>query len=163
MSSLYHIAGSYLEIADQLMESGGEITPELETALEINKEQLHEKAGNYALVILEFEHRNTAVDEAIKRLTELKKSRANAADVLKHRLKSAMGLYGIEKIESDFVKLSFRKSEAVEIEDESKVPAMYKEQVITEKIDKKAIKDALKEGAEIPGVKLEKRSNLQIK
>lgn len=163
MSSLYHIASEYLAIADQLEESGGEITPDIEQALAINREQLQEKAGNYALVIKDFEHKNAAVDEAIKRLTELKKSRQKAMESLKNRLKSAMELYGVERIESDFVKLSFRKSEAVEIESEDLIPPIFKEQVVTEKIDKNAIKAALKGGTEVPGARLDKRQNLQIK
>jgi molecular chaperone GrpE (heat shock protein) len=160
MSSLYHIASEYLAIADQLEESGGEITPDIEQALAINREQLQEKAGNYALVIKDFEHKNAAVDEAI---TELKKSRQKAMESLKNRLKSAMELYGVERIESDFVKLSFRKSEAVEIESEDLIPPIFKEQVVTEKIDKTAIKAALKGGTEVPGARLDKRQNLQIK
>lgn len=61
--------------------------------------------------------------------------------------------------------VSYRSSSAVEILDVSQIPAEYMK---TPKIpdpapDKTAIKDAIKEGKEIPGARIEERKNLQIK
>jgi hypothetical protein len=67
------------------------------------------------------------------------------------------------KIETPLIKLSFRKSESVEVDDINSLPAMYKTIKLTETPDKKLIKDSLKLGKEIPGCKLVENNNLQIK
>ena len=161
--SLYLIQNEYLQLADLLIESGGEITEETETLLQINKEELTVKASNFALLSREIEHKTEAIDSEIKRLTGLKKSYSNSADRIKERIKSAMELFGIEKIESDLVRLSFRKSESVEVEDEELISDEYKntKEVVT--VDKVKLKAALKEGSIILGAELKTNNNLQIK
>ena len=61
--------------------------------------------------------------------------------------------------------LSYRKSDAVVIEDESRIPPEYMKtpEPPLPKPDKTAIKEAIKGGAEIPGAIIETRQNLQIK
>ena len=61
--------------------------------------------------------------------------------------------------------VSYRKSEAVEIEDATKIPAEF---MRTPKMpepapDKVALKAALKEGREVPGARIEERRTLNIK
>lgn len=61
--------------------------------------------------------------------------------------------------------VSYRKSEAVEIDDATAIPAEFMRQpkVPDPAPDKTAIKAALKEGKEVPGARIEERKNLQIK
>lgn len=61
--------------------------------------------------------------------------------------------------------LSYRKSDAVVIEDETLIPTEYMKtpEPPLPKPDKTAIKEAIKGGAEIPGAIIETRQNLQIK
>lgn len=61
--------------------------------------------------------------------------------------------------------LSYRKSEAILIENESRIPSEFLKvpEPPTPKPDKTAIKDALKAGKEVPGASIETRQNLQIK
>ncbi len=59
--------------------------------------------------------------------------------------------------------VTFRKSEAVEIADESLLPPELKTEKITYTPNKTAIKEAIKAGEEIPGCKLVERMNPTIK
>jgi len=58
MKSLFEIGNEYLEIYRFLEDNGGEITPEIETALAINKSNLQEKSQNYISLIKEIEGRS---------------------------------------------------------------------------------------------------------
>lgn len=59
--------------------------------------------------------------------------------------------------------VTFRKSEAVEIEDEGMLPLEMKTEKITYTPNKTAIKEAIKAGQEISGAKLVERLNATIK
>lgn len=161
--SLFNIEQEYLSLAQTLTENGGELTPELEEALMINQANLETKSTNYGLVIKQMEYECDILDSELKRLQGLKKSRENAIDRLKHNISEAMKLYGYDKIETPVLKLSFRKSETVEIDNEMQVPDDYKVTKVSVTADKKLIKEAIKEGLEIPGAHIEVHQNLQIK
>ena len=59
--------------------------------------------------------------------------------------------------------ISWRRSEAVEIDNEEEVPKEYLKEKITYTPDKTLIKQAIKEGKEVKGARLIERNNLQIK
>lgn len=161
MANLFNIQSEYIVLMQQLMENGGEVTPELQEALEINQQQLQEKAANYCVVIRNLESESEIIANEIKRLQELKKVRENAANRLKETISKAMELYEVEKIETPLTKLSFRKSESVEITDLELIPHEY--QKVKVEADKTAIKAAIKSGANVPGAKLMTNKNLQIR
>ena len=108
--SIYQIQNEYQLLINQVIESEGEITSELETALIINKEQLEQKGINYAYVIKQLDSDCEAIDLELKRLQQLKKVRTNLAERLKDTISNAMNLYEVEKIETPLIKLSFRNS-----------------------------------------------------
>ena len=122
--NLFNIQQQYLSLAEQLGE--GELTPELEQALQINETELKEKAVNYGFVIRGYEYNNTCIDNEIKRLQELKKRNTNVVNRLENSISEAMKLYGIEKVESPTLKLSFRKSESTEIVNEAQIDALFR-------------------------------------
>lgn len=68
-----------------------------------------------------------------------------------------------EKIKTPRVKISWRKSEVVNILDENLIPSGYKSQKITEVIDKKEIKRAIKSGMVVAGADIKVNENIQIK
>lgn len=96
-----------------------------------------------------------------KRLAEIAKYYKNRSERIKQSVKWAMEAHGIEKIETDMFRLSFRKSESVLVDDVEKLPSEYV--VIKKQADKLSIKKALKGGVAIEGVKLIENNNLQIK
>ena len=157
--NLYQIKNEYLTLASQLEQ--GELTPEIEQQLQINEEQLKEKAINYGYVIRSFEYDNDIIDAEIKRLKQLKEQKENAIDKLKSAVSDAMQLYGIEKIDSPTLKLSFRKSESIEVSDN--LDKKYFIEKITLQPDKNAIKQAIKQGEQVEGAVLVTNYNIQIK
>ena len=108
--SLYQITEQYKQIAESLIESGGEVSPDIEEALKINQQNLQEKAVNYGYIIKQSELECDMIDAEIQRLTKMKKARQNAIEELKARLTSAMTYFEINEIKSPTLKLSFRKS-----------------------------------------------------
>lgn len=103
------------------------------------------------------------IDAEIKRLQNLKKQREKASDYLKERIKHAMDTFQIEEIKTPLVKINFRKSETVEVDDVNQLPAAFKVVKVTEQADKAAIKAAIKDGVEVTGCRIETHRNLQIK
>lgn len=161
--SIYQITNEHQLIINQIIELDGELTPELETALTINKEQLEQKGINYAYVIKQLDSDCEQIDAELKRLQQLKKVRTNLAERLKNTISDAMNLYEVEKIETPLIKLSFRNSESVEITNESQLDACF---IVTKTVsspDKKAIKDAIKNGVLVCGATISYNKNLQIR
>lgn len=159
--ALYHITTELTSINEELIASGGELTPEMESKLAITQTELSEKARNYALVILSNESDITSIDAEIERLQALKAPLVTANKKLKETVANAMLTFGIEKIESPLCKLSFRKSDAVDVFDESKLNQKYFNYKPT--VDKTTIKADLKAGVEVDGARIVTNQNLQIK
>lgn len=67
-----------------------------------------------------------------------------------------------QKFETVKAKVTFRKSESVEIEDENILPAEYLKTVTKQEPDITAIREALKAGKSVTGARLEERFNPQI-
>lgn len=136
---------------------------ELNSYLDVLNIELEEKAKNIFMLIKNIEAPVTAIDEEIKRLTEMKRSYQSKANNLTNYISYTMQKNGIDRIESDIVKFSFRKSEALEITDESLIPAEYIKTKEVKTVDKIAIKKDIKEGKEIEGAYIKVNKNLQIK
>jgi len=68
-----------------------------------------------------------------------------------------------KELETEVAKLSFRKSEAVSILDDSIIPEEFTKEIVSVSVDKTAIKKAIKEGRSIDGAELIVKQNLQIK
>lgn len=159
MKSLFNITAEAQAIASALEE--GELSPEMETALQINQNELQEKASNYAYLIRTVEYDVSAIDEEIKRLSALKKAKNNVIDRMKESVVNAMSIYGFEKIETPTMKLSIRRSEAVEVYEN--LDSKYIVEKVTYAPDKIRIKNAIKAGEQVNGAKIIENYNLQIK
>jgi len=83
---------------------------------------------------------------------------------MKDYLKGSMEHTGITKIECPYFKLSIQKNPvSVIITNEKLIPEQFKEQVISWKIDKTAIKNAIKLGDSISGAELMNGTRLAIR
>jgi hypothetical protein len=161
--SIFNIEQNYNQLAEELIENGGELTPLLEEQLAITEEQLQNKSVAYSFVIKQMDADVDIIDAEIKRLQNLKKQREKASEYLKDRIKHAMDTFQIDEIKTPLVKINFRKSESVEVEDVNALPSLYKVVKVTEQADKAAIKAALKDGVEVAGCSIATHRNLQIK
>lgn len=161
--NIYNIQTEYQLLVNQLIENGGEITPELELALQINKDNFHSKSENYAYITKQFDGEMDIIDNEIKRLQQAKKSREKTIQRLKDTIEMAMNTFEVDKIETPLIKISFRKSESVDVTDVNDLPNEFKVIKLTETADKLKIKDALKSGMFISGCSIKSNRNLQIK
>lgn len=161
--NIYQIQNEYLILVNQIIENGGEVTPQQELNLQITRDQLQDKGTNYAFVIKKLDAECDIIDAEIKRLTELKKVRQNACERLKANISHAMQIFEVDKIESPLIKLSFRKSQSVNVADVNSLPVEYKTIKVTEQADKVKIKQALLNGEVIEGCEIVNSNNLQIK
>lgn len=86
-----------------------------------------------------------------KRISEQRKALENKVSKFKEYVKECMDKNNITKIETELGSLTIVKNPAsVEIIDENKIPEEFKQEVVTVKIDKTAIKKHFKETGEIP-------------
>lgn len=162
MTSIFQIQKEYYDLMNEVIDNDGEFTPELLQKLNINEGELKQKALNYAYVIKNLEADEEAINSEMKRLAELKKSNAKKIDKLKEIVANSMISFNLDKIESPTLKLSIRKSESVNVIDETKLSDNFFTTKITKTVSKTALKEALKTG-EIAGAELVINNNLQIK
>jgi hypothetical protein len=161
MKTLYEISETQLAILGDIELNDGEITTEIQQRIDLLAENFEEKAIAYAYVIKQYEGEESLIDAEIKRLQELKKKSAKVSDYLKERISAAMIEFGLTEIKTPTLKLSFRKSESVEVVNESLLAQQYFNYKPT--IDKTAIKTAIKAGEEVAGARIVTNQNLQLK
>lgn len=157
MATLYELTGQFLDIYNLELDE----ETKLDTLDSIDwQTDYEEKVENYIKVIKNIESDVEARKAEIKRLTELNKADEKKKDHLKETLSTSMQLTCHERVDTPLFKVSFRKSQAVEV-DETVLPEAYK--VATWKPDKKRLKEDLKNGLEIIGASLVERKNLSIR
>lgn len=157
MKTLYELTGQFLDIYNMELDE----ETKLDTLDSIDWQTDYEnKVENYIKVMKNLEADVEARKNEIKRLTELNKVDEKKKDHLKETLSTSMTLTGHERVDTPLFKVSFRKSQAVEV-DEMLLPESYK--VATYKPDKKRLKEDLKNGLEIIGATLVERKNLSIR
>jgi hypothetical protein len=161
--NIFNIQHEYQLLVNELIENGGELTPEIELALQINKDNFHSKSENYAYITKQFDGEMDIIDNEIKRLQQAKKSREKTIQRLKDTIELAMLTFDVNKIETPLIKISFRNSESVEVSDVNDLPNEFKTIKLTETADKFKIKDALKSGMFISGCSIKSNRNLQIR
>lgn len=157
MATLYELTGQFLDIYN--MELDDETKADTLDSIDWNSDY-ENKVENYIKVIKNNEADIEARKNEIKRLTELNRSDERKNERMKEVLKDSMALTGHERVDTPLFKVSFRKSEAVEVDD-LLLPEAYK--VATYKPDKKRLKEDLKNGLEILGAELVERKNLSIR
>ena len=154
MATLFEINQEILSCID--LETGEIIAPEKLKNLQIDK---REKLRNIAFVALNAAADVKAYEEQEKKFLVRKKAAKATVAWAKETL--ARELAGQKMKEAEF-SISYRKSEAVEVADEAAVPDEFRIPQ-PDKIDRAALKAALKNGAVIAGAQIVERQNIQIK
>ena len=154
MATLFEINQEIIDCID--METGEIIAPEKLENLQMDR---RDKLRNIAFVALNAAADAKAYEEQEKKFAARKKAAKATVAWAKETL--ARELAGQKMKEAEFT-VSYRKSESVEITNESAVPDEFRIPQ-PDKIDKVALKAALKSGASIDGVQIVEKSNIQIK
>ena len=164
---LYEIANDYLALMQAI--DNDELPEEaISDTLEAIKGEVEDKADNIACLLKNIEADITAFITEEKRLAERRKTKERAYERLKQYLSNTLQSLSIDKVETARNKITFRRSEAVELDEETfiKWAQDNRDDLLTysaPKANKTEIKKALKGGAEIVGAQLVSNQNIQIK
>lgn len=164
MTALFLLADEYRAAAAQLADM--DLDPQtVADTLEGLGGELEAKAQNVALMARALEAEAEAIKAWAKQAADRAKALENRAENLREYLTRALKACGIKKVSGPGVAISFRESSAVVIDEPGLIPPQYMRQPEPPppQIDKKAIGDALKAGAEVPGAHIETRQNIQIR
>lgn len=163
LPSLYKISADMAAIISALEENGGEVTPEIEQAMSITEDQFTAKSVDYGQAIITLRSMAAAAKEEKERLANLQKFYENAEKRLSGALLNAMELFGKPKVETPTMRLTARHTAATVIEDLDMVPKQYTTTKVEVVADKKAIKEAIMGGEDVPGARVVENVSLQIK
>ena len=163
---LYEIANDYLTLVQAI--ENEEIPEEaIADTLEAITAELEVKADNIACLLKTLNAEAFAIREEEKRLAERRKAKERVAERLKQYLSDTLQRASIDKVETARNKISFRKSESVEVDDEAfiKWALAFRDDLLiyTATANKTEIKKAIKDGYEIVGAELRVKQNIQIK
>lgn len=161
--SLYKIDKELMALLEAIAEQDGEITPEQDEQLAINRYELETKAVDYSMAILQLNAWVEMADKEAKRVTAIKNAYKKTSETLKQRITDAMERYDIREVKDATIKVSLRKSVQTIIDDLDQVPKQYKTVKVETTPDKTAIKKAIQDGEIIEGAHLEEKMNLQIR
>ena len=160
--SLYQITNAFpmLMAQEEMTEEDKQKVEEELTKL------LQEKSQNIIGYYRNNELTIQAMKEEEKRISEVRKALENRNESFKQYVKECMERGHFKKIETTLGSLSIAQSPiSVEVTNEDEIPNEFKQEVVTTKIDKKAIADNFKATGEIPnGVIVHTdNTNLRIK
>lgn len=164
--NLYEINSEYQVILSKAEEYAeqheGEILPDMATALELVSGQRMEKIENCLKYYKNEQAKAEMVNSELVALKMRSEQHERNAERIKLLLASIIG--SGNKFEFGCGKIGWRASSSVEILNSEIIPDSYV-RIVPEKRepDKNLIKQTLKSGAEIPGVKLVESQNIQIK
>lgn len=158
--TLYNISERY----ENILEVQNELTQgELAAILIGIEDEFNAKAENIAKVIAEFDNQEIALENEIKRLNERKKAVETRKAWLKDYLLINMQRIGKSSIKSDLFTIKVRNNPpSVVLRDENRVPDEFKITKTETKVDKKSLKEFLKNN-ECDFAYLENKQSVMIK
>lgn len=159
------------EISNMLDIPDAELTDEQKITMDAYLTELGQQEASKVDSFAGFIRKQTAIAEAIKQesqhLADKAKAIQNKIDRMKEHYLAVMRFHGLKKIQGDIYSIGVRESTRVNVTNfdalvKDNNPVWIKEEV-TYKPDKKAIKEALNGGMEVPGCMLEKGYSLNIR
>lgn len=163
MANLIELSQNYKNLMELVHNE--EVDPGmLEQALQCAEGELTDKLESITYILRGMESDTEAIDKEIERLKKRKQTLSNSYDRLKDYMMVSMKVAGTTQIKTALNTWTVRKTPpSLIIEDEDNIPSEFKNEVIKVQIDKKALKQAVKEGAEFEGVRLESKEVINIK
>lgn len=153
---LYEITDAYLSLDE------AEKTEDVIKVLDGIKEEFDKKAENTVKVIRNFEGEIQALRDEEKRLADKRKSLEKKKEDLKEYLYLNMERMKVKKINAGIFDINIQKNPpSIKILDEATIPLKYK--ILTYNLDKKQLKEDIKNGAEIKGAELVQTEGIRIR
>lgn len=151
-ATLHELTDTLRGIESSLAETGGELTPELEVALDEAEGNVEEKVEGICFVIQELNAKSKAAKEESDRLRKLAATRANAAKSLKGYLRFHMER--VDRTEFDLPRFRVKRiangRPSVRLVDDSPeaIPARFSR--VRVEVDTQAIYEELKDSGRLP-------------
>ena len=153
---LYEITDAYLSL-DEV-----EKTDEIIKVLDGIKDEFDKKAENTVKVIRNFEADIQALRDEEKRLANKRKSLEKKKEDLKEYLYFNMERLNVRKVNAGIFNINIQKNpQSIKILDEATIPEKYK--IASYRIDKKTLKDDIKNGVVIEGAQLVQTEGIRIR
>lgn len=146
-NTLYNVRCKFVDLMNN-----DELTEEQynELGMELALE-LQNKSTNIIAYVLNTESLLERIKAEEKRLSDMRKLGESKLEKFKLYVKENMEALNLNKIQTELGSLTIAKNPiSVDICEEDKVPEEFKQQVVTTKIDKKAIAQHFKETGEVP-------------
>lgn len=164
---LYELTNDYLALLNAI--DNDEIPEEaIADTLEAITGEIEIKADSIACLLKNLDAECKAIKAEEERLAERRKAKEKSHERIKQYLSDTLQIAGLDKIETARNRITFRKSEVVEIVDDVfiKWAEVNRDDLLTysaPKANKTEIKKALKDGIAIEGAELRINQNIQIK
>ena len=164
---LYELTNDYLAFLEAI--ENDEIPEEaIADTLEAITACIEDKADSIACLLKNLDAECIAIKAEEARLAERRKAKEKSHERIKQYLSETLQRAGLDKIETARNRITFRKSESVEVDEEAfiKWAEINRDDLLTysaPKINKTEVKRALKDGIEIVGAELRIKNNIQIK
>ena len=163
MTKLYDLTADYRRLQELMDE---DIDQEaVRDTLEAIEGAIEVKAKNIAVLVQSMGNDADIIKAEEQRLAARRKAIENRQKWLKDYLQYNMEAVGIDKFKTPTHTIALQNNPpALNIYDEGKIPASYMT-IIPERweVDKQAVKEDLKAGAEVPGAELTRGKSLRIR
>ncbi len=164
---LYELTNDYLALMQAI--DNDELPEEaIADTLEAITAGIEEKADSIACLLKNLDAECKAIKAEEERLAERRKSKEKSIERIKQYLSDSLQSAGIDKVETARNRITFRKSESVEVDEDTFIrwAEVNRDDLLTysaPKVNKTEVKKALKDGIEIVGAELRINQNIQIK
>jgi hypothetical protein len=163
--SLYNLAAEYRAAADKLADL--ELDPQtVSDTLEGMAGELEAKGVAVVMAARSMEALAASIKQAEQEMADRRKRLEKRAEWLREYVRGAMEHTGLKRIECPHFVISLRANpEAVDVFDAAQVPAAFMKtpEPPPAAPDKTAIKQALKDGVDVPGARLVRGQRLEVR
>lgn len=165
MTALYQLSAEYKAAAERMADLGMDDQTVADT-LEGLAGPLEERATNIAMTARNLEALAAQIKDAERQMSERRKALEARAESIRAYLLRCMTDAGVQSIESPWFALKVRQNPpSVVVHDEAAIPPEFwrTPEPPPPALDKKAIAEALKDGAAVPGCSLTRGIRLEVK
>lgn len=154
--NLFQLTREAQTIVLALIESGGELTPEIESRIEANETALMRKVDGYVYYDDHFDAQIDLLKRKEEGLRSIRKGIENAKERLRENIKAAMLAMKTDVLTGDEYRFKISKrAPKLVIDNEAAIPQDYKIIVQSTTVDKETLGAALRDGFTVPGARLE--------
>lgn len=140
------------KLEQKIIENAGEITEDVETMLQVNQNLIARKVDSYAFIMESLKDRARYWDEKAALISKYARTCSEVVTRLRANLKAVMVLENEKEIKGDDYRFVLAEMHYTLNIDEKELPDEYYKIEVTRSVDKEKIRQAIKEGVEIPGV-----------